>query len=117
MSDILKRLHIIRHSLGLDDKGQGREYRNRFITGPGSEDHAVCMALVTNELMSRRAGSELTGGDDTFHVTEAGRTFERANRPPVKKLTRSQARYRRFLAADIGWSFREFLAMDGKGDR
>jgi hypothetical protein len=107
-------LHIIRHSLGLDDNGQGREYRNRFVTGEGSDNYQLCMGMVSDGLMIRRRGSELTGGDDLFQVTEAGRELEQANRPPVKKLTRSQARYRRFLNADIGWSFREFLEMDGK---
>lgn len=76
------RLHILQHSLGLNEHGQGRAYRNHFETGPGSTDHAHCMALVESGLMARGVGSALTGGDDLFTVTEAGRAFVAENSPP-----------------------------------
>lgn len=114
---ITPELQIIRHSLGLDDCGSGRAYRNHFCTGPESDDFKTCEALVAEEMMSRRGPSDLSGGDFTYHVTKKGRDFEEANRPLVKKLTRSQERYRRFLNADTGWSFREFLKHDQTAPR
>lgn len=68
--------HILRHSLGLT-RGK-REYRNHFVTGPGSKDHDDCMALTEMGLMTRRAGNELSGGDDVFTVTDAGKDAARA---------------------------------------
>lgn len=68
----IKQLHILRHSLGIERSG-GREYRNHFVTGPGSDDYADCTALVEQGLMTRRAGNALSGGDDIFYVTEAGK--------------------------------------------
>ncbi|MHB0986236.1 MAG: hypothetical protein ACYC05_11690 [Sulfuricella sp.] len=32
------KLHILQHSLGLDKYGDGNQYRNHFVTGPGSTD-------------------------------------------------------------------------------
>ena len=68
-----EQLAILRHSLGLRDDGRGRAYRNHFVTGEGSTDYPHCMALVDAGLMTRRKGSALSGGDDIFIVTEAGR--------------------------------------------
>jgi len=68
-----QQLSILRHSLGLDANGRGRPYRNHFVTGYGSDDFSACRALVAEGLMTHRRGNELTGGDDLFIVTEAGR--------------------------------------------
>ena len=46
-------------------------------------------------------------------VTEAGKQAVRDESPPPPKLTRSQKRYRRFLNADTGRPFREWLKDDG----
>ncbi len=64
---------ILRHSLGIGGDGRGREYRNYFVTGQGSDDYPHCMALVDAGLMTRRNGGRMFGGDDIFHVTDAGR--------------------------------------------
>lgn len=61
-------LDILKHSLGWP-----KSYRNHFCTGEGSTDYPHCMALVGKGLMTRRAGNPLTGGDDLFHVTDAGK--------------------------------------------
>ena len=62
---------ILRHSLGL---GRGdREYRNHFVTGPGSTDYPHCEALVASGLMTKSPGHPLSGGDPIYYVTEAGR--------------------------------------------
>lgn len=67
-----RQIHILRHALGLAQCG--REYRNRFVTGPGpgSKDYPDCEALVSLGLMRRDEGSELTGGDYLYQVTDAG---------------------------------------------
>ena len=105
-------LHILQHALGVDQFGQGEQYRNHFVTGDGSVDHPFCMAAVVRGLMVRRPGSPLTGGDDLFLVTEAGRQWMAQNSPPAPKLTRSQRRYRNWIdsgAADCGVPFGEFI--------
>ncbi len=108
------RLHILQHSLGLDQYGGGNKYRNHFVTGEGSTDFDDCRALVADGLMTERAGNELSGGDSVFRVTQKGVDFVALNspkRPPEPRLTRSQKRYRDFLKADCGLSFREWLGV------
>ncbi|HJR14213.1 MAG TPA: hypothetical protein VJ833_09985 [Rhodanobacteraceae bacterium] len=68
-----EQLHILRHSLGIGDNGKGSSYRNHFCTGPGSKDYDDCQALVAEGYMTRRAGGPLSGGDDIFVVTDAGK--------------------------------------------
>jgi hypothetical protein len=104
-------LHILQHSIGADEyghivRGGGRNY---FVTGEGSDDYPHCMALVSAGLMTRRAGSAISGGDDIFHVTEAGRKYvaEHSEQPP--KLTASQRRYQAYLDADTCMTFGEWL--------
>jgi hypothetical protein len=70
MTDITERQkEILTHALG------GKQnYRNHFVTGEGSTDHADCCALVELGLMWKSARKdELTGGGDLFHVTDEGR--------------------------------------------
>ena len=103
-------LHILQHALGVDRYGRGDQYRSHFVTGVGSDDYADCLALVGNGLMTRRAGETLPfGGDDLFHVTDAGRAFVAEHSPAAPKLTRSQQRYRRYLDADSALSFGEWM--------
>jgi hypothetical protein len=66
-------LHILQHSLGVDQYGQGEQYRNHFVTGEGSIDHPHCLALVSRGLMTVRRGNALTGDMDLFHVTDLGK--------------------------------------------
>lgn len=108
------KLHILQHSLGLDQYGEGRQYRNHFVTGPGSDDFNNCRALVADGLMTERAGNELSGGDPVFSVTRNGIDFVALNsprRPPEPKLTRSQRRYREFRRSDCGLTFAEWLGV------
>ncbi len=62
---------VMRNALGLN-RGS-REYRNHFVTGPGSTNYPHCEALVAAGMMTKRAGNPLSGGDDIYSVTDAGR--------------------------------------------
>lgn len=106
-----KHLHILQHSLGLDQYGRGTFYRNHFVTGEGSKDHADCMALVGVGFMTVRSGNVLSAGDDVFRVTDAGKAAvaEHSSAPP--KLTRSQQNYLDFLSYDGSLTFIEYLKM------
>lgn len=105
-----EQLHIIQHSLGVDQYGRGSQYRNRFVTGPGTSDWTSCKALVEIGFMNDRGGHELYGdGAHCFCVTEAGKKAMAELSPKPPALTRSQKRYRAFLNADCGISFREWL--------
>lgn len=67
-----KQRHILRHALGTRF-GSAKEYRNHFVTGPGSDDYDDCVAMVKAGLMVQHSGSELSGGDPIFIVTDAGK--------------------------------------------
>lgn len=102
-------LHILQHALGLDQHGQGTSNRNHFVTGPDSVDFDACTALVDAGLMTRRPDNALTGGDDLFTVTDAGRQHVRATSPKPPKLTRGQRRWRAYCAADSSLTFGQWL--------
>lgn len=106
-----KQLHILQHSLGLDDYGRGSFYRNHYVAGPGHHSFDDCRALVASGLMTERLPTALTGGDSSFHVTEAGKVAVATQSPPPPKLSRSQQRYQRYLAARdaLGITFRQWL--------
>ncbi|MBB3832510.1 hypothetical protein FHR55_000676 [Xanthomonas arboricola] len=101
-------LSVLRHSLGTGEDGRNPSYRNHFVTGAGSSDHPTCMQLVDLGLMQRRNGNALSGGDDIFTVTEAGRTAAAPAAEPAK-LSRSARRYRSYLSADSNLSFGSWL--------
>lgn len=104
-----KLLHILQHSLGLDQYGGGEPYRNHFVTGPGSKDHPACMDLVGLGFMTRRDGNPLSGGDDIFRVTDAGKVAVTKHSPTPPKLTAGQRRYQAYLDADSSYTFGEWL--------
>jgi len=102
-------LHVLRHSLGVGERGNKPSYRNHFVTGDGTTDYPICMGLVDAGLMKRHPGSVLTGGDWCFTVTKAGRDLVEATKEPEPKLTRSQRRYREFLDHDTHLKFIDWL--------
>jgi len=104
-----QQLHILRHALGVGEDGCGTSYRSHFVTGKGGADHQHCMALVERGYMVQRTGNAVTGGDDLFMVTDAGRAAAREQTPHPPKLTRSQQRYRQYLRYDGGVTFGEYL--------
>lgn len=64
----IQQRELIRHAIGLGHRHKITN-RNHFVTGPGTEDHAPWMDLVSKGLAHRRDGSEISGGDDVFWVT------------------------------------------------
>lgn len=109
-------LKILQHTLGLDQYGQGRQYRNHFVAG---EDDAVkCRELVSLGCMAERAGNALSGGSPVFHVTPQGiaEVAVHSEKPP--KRTHSQRRYSAYLAvADCYESFGHYLKYQSQKNR
>lgn len=103
------KLHILQHSLGVDQYGRGDMYRRHYVVGPGCDGYEACKALVDDGLMTERPASALSGGSSVFLVTEAGKRYVIEHSPPPPKLTRSQKRYRAWLQADCGISFGDWL--------
>ncbi len=102
-------LHILRHSLGLDDRGHGRQYRNHYCAGPGHHGFDDCRKLVADGLMTERPPSQLTGGDHLFMVTDKGKAAVLEAKEPEPKLTRDQKRYRDYLHSEVNLTFGEWL--------
>ena len=105
-----RQLEIIQHALGVDKfgripKGFDDYTRNHFCAG--ERDRPDCEALV------------MWGFAETFEraylpyynirITELGQAAMRQESPAPPKLTRSQERYQRFLDADSGMKFGEWL--------
>lgn len=64
-------LELARHALGLPN-GRKRSYRNSFVTGEESPDHAPWMDMVSAGLANRRAKAKHYGGMDIFWLTTSG---------------------------------------------
>lgn len=104
-----KLLHILQHSLGVDHYGRGDQYRNHFVTGPGSVDWDTCQQAVMDGLMSVRSSALLPSDGRCFHVTEAGKAYVAEQSPKPPSLSRSQRRYREWLDADCCMPFGQYL--------
>jgi len=104
-----RQLEILQHSLGVDQYGRGRQYRNYYVASAGHHSWTELLALVAAGLMGLRPGNAISGGGDVFFVTPAGRDYVAAHSPKPPKLTASQRRYRAFLAEDSGLLFGEWL--------
>ena len=110
-------LHILQHALGRDEHGlprsaSGSDYRNHYVTGEACASYEACEEAERRGLMQRHARSPLSGGDWVFTVTAAGRAYVAEHSPKPPKVSRSQARYLRWLnsgAADCGVPFGEWL--------
>lgn len=107
-----EQLHILQHTLGVDQYGRGEQYRNHFCAG--GCDETICRELMALGYMRTWRGADENGqvpGYPYFNcsVTEEGKAMMLRESPVPPKLSRSQKRYRRFLEADLGCSFSEFL--------
>lgn len=100
-----EQLQILQHALGVDQYGRGEMYRNHFCAG--GKDVPVCESLVALGFVETFERAYLPYYNCT--VTEAGKRAMLAESPKPPKLTRGQQRYREFLSADSGVSFREWL--------
>lgn len=103
-------LHILQHSLGLDQYGRGEKYRNNFVTGPGSKDFDQCNELVAAGFMKDHGAREGMSGSHLFTVTDAGvkAMYEASPKPP--KISKAKQRYLDYLnVADCFNSFRDWL--------
>jgi hypothetical protein len=92
-------LHILQHALGLDDYGQGRMYRNRYVIGEGGDTWDLWMAHVEAGRAVRHEPRAIFGGDDSycFMVTEAGKAFVREHSPKPPKVSPAKQRYLNWL--------------------
>jgi hypothetical protein len=103
-------LQILQHALGVNQYGEGTQFRNHYVTSKEGPDGLVCKNLVERGLMTQREVSrELTGGAEYFAATPSGVSYVAAQSPKPPKLTRKQMNYRRWLAANTGASFHEWL--------
>jgi len=100
-----EQIHILRHSLGLDDNGHGNEYRNYYCTGPDCTGYNDLINLAVAGLMEL---GRIDGNNHFYFVTDAGKAEARKG-VVHKRLTRAQERYRRFLDADCGLPFGQWL--------
>lgn len=112
-----EQLQILQHALGLDEYGLCHYYRdgvrhhgfmptrNYFCAGGNDEDR--CKELIVLGYMKQHHIFPCFN----CSVTDAGKEAVRRESPAPPKLTRSQKRYLDFLAADTGYSFREWLEM------
>lgn len=66
-----EQIEMMRHALGLAN-GRKKSFRNHYCVGSPSEDHALWTDLVARNFARRRAGNQLTGGDDLFWLTRSG---------------------------------------------
>jgi hypothetical protein len=108
-------LHVLQHALGVDQYGQGGMYRNHFCAG--GADETLCRELVALGYMKTWPHADERGEVPGYpyyncSVTEEGKAAMLRESPAAPKLTRSQRRYRAYLKADTGFSFREFMEME-----
>lgn len=109
-------LHILQHSLGLDQFGRGEQYRNHFVAG--GKDVELCRQLVSMGLMVERKDNGLTGGSPWFSVTSQGVDTVATESPKPPKVSRSKQRYQRFLEyGECFNSFIEFCRWDAEPER
>ncbi len=111
-----EQLQILQHALGVDKYGQGRQYRNHFCAG--GTDVPICESLVALGYMRVWHPNASPLPYYNCAVTKEGKSAMLAASPAPPKLSRSQHRYRRFLSADSGLRFGEWLKLDwSHGDR
>lgn len=114
MADLTKKqLHYMQHALGLDDYGQGRWYRNHFVSGPECDHWNELCQLVELGLMKRHEPRPLFGGDSCFVVTEEGKRYVQERNPTAPKVSRSAARYRLWLRSGADMPFGDWLKAGG----
>jgi len=111
-----EQLHILQHSLGLDQYGRGKEYRNRYVVGPDCDSFTACQELVSMGMMQDRGAQPICGGMHCFMVTDWGRMKMHEESPEPPKVSRGRQRYLKWL--EVGdafgdWKFGDWLKAGG----
>jgi len=102
------------HTIGL---GTG-ENRNWFGTSLGNKDSEGFEELIKIGLAEKRNPPSWCGDDVIYSLTEKGIEVANETFPKPKKLTRSKARYQRYLEyGDSFDSFKHFLGWDCEKER
>jgi hypothetical protein len=104
-----KHIRILQHSLGVDQYGQGSQYRNHYAVGLGCDSFDDCTQLVQSGHMIDHGARESWGGMHHFAVTPKGIDSVALESPAPPKVSRSRARYLKFLRSDCGLTFGEWL--------
>ena len=107
-----QQLHILQHSLGVNEYGEGRQYRNHFVTSPEIPDGKLCEELVSLGMMRSQGARALAGGMHCYNVTPKGIdavALQSTARPPRPKLNRSQQRYRDYVDSETSLTFGEWI--------
>ena len=110
-----EQLGLLQHSLGVDQHGRGRMYRNFFCAG--GSDEQVCRELIDLGYMKQHRTTEMLPYFNCS-VTEAGKVAMLAESPKPPKLTPGQQRYRKWLdVADCypDMTFGDWLKMQRQG--
>lgn len=113
-----RQLEILQHSLGVDQYGQGNQYRNHFCAG--ASDEPTCRELVDLGYMYVFRPNASPYPYYNCSVTDAGKAAMLAESPKPPKLTRSQKRYREFLhsgAGDSSGPRGDYERLDSRGFR
>lgn len=107
-----RHLEILQHALGLDEHGQSKNVGhggyNRNWFAAGADDEPACRELVAAGLMIEHRRTDVYPYYNCS-VSDAGKQAVKEHSPKPPKLSRSQRRYRKFLAHDSGMTFKEWL--------
>jgi len=103
-----EQLHILQHSLGVDEHGRGNQYRNHYVAEPFTAMEELVAAGLMRDCGDGKPGF-IGKGMHTYQVTEAGKLAMIENSPLPRRLTRSQKRYREYLNEDGCMKFGEWL--------
>ena len=106
-----RQLEILQHALGVDKYGQtpkGYVPYTRNYFSAGARDAEICAGLVALGYMTHHQTSDIYSGFNCS-VTETGKKAMHAESPKPPKLSRSKLRYRAWLDADCGMTFKEWI--------
>jgi len=100
-----QQLHILQHSLGLDQYGQGEAYRNHYVSDPNPD----LIALEKLGYLHDRGPQSMMRGNHLYQVTPAGKQCIYRESPKPPKISKGRRKYLAFLRADSGMKFGEWL--------
>jgi hypothetical protein len=115
-----QQLHILQHTLGLNEygehQGKAEGYRNHFCADEGHSSWGDLITLVDAGYMIKRYPCAVT--NCWFSVTELGREAVKKESPKPPKISKSKARYLRYLEMSDGFdSFIDFCRWDAEPER